>query len=58
MNPHVASVSEPAEKSDYTGFFSKQFIQEPFNMQAGISPSPQSQSLIQPLNHAPSAQSA
>jgi hypothetical protein len=26
----------PAEKSDGTAFFSKQFIQEPFNMQAGI----------------------
>ena len=30
----------PAEKSDDTAFFSKQFIQEPFNMQAGISSSP------------------
>jgi hypothetical protein len=37
---------QPAEKSDDTVFFSKQFIQEPFNMQAGISLSPQSQSLI------------
>ena len=27
----------PAEKSDDTAFFSKQFIQEPFNVQAGIS---------------------
>ena len=28
---------QPAEKSDDTAFFSKQFIQEPFNMHAGIS---------------------
>jgi hypothetical protein len=27
----------PAEKSFDTAFFSKKFIQEPFNMQAGIS---------------------
>lgn len=26
----------PAEKSDYTAFFSKRFIQEPYNMQTGI----------------------
>jgi hypothetical protein len=31
---------QPAEKSDDTAFFSKQFIQEPFNMQAGISLQP------------------
>jgi hypothetical protein len=61
----------PTEKSDDTAFFSKQFIQEPFNMHAGkkslflfFSPGkkqqptrPQSQSLIYSLNHAPSAQS-
>jgi hypothetical protein len=33
----LASRKGPAEKSDVTAFFSKQFIQEPFNMQAGIS---------------------
>ena len=58
----------PAEKSDNTTFFSKQFIQEPFNimheslsrnqsLQEKTTTRPQSQSLIYPLNHAPSAQS-
>jgi hypothetical protein len=28
---------QPAERNDNTTFFSKQFIQEPFNMHAGIS---------------------
>jgi hypothetical protein len=36
----------PVEKSDNTVFFSKQFIQEPFNMPAEISHNPQSQPLI------------
>jgi hypothetical protein len=30
----------PAERSDDTAFFSKKFIQEPFNMHAGKSLSP------------------
>jgi hypothetical protein len=32
--------AEKSDKSDDTAFFSKQFIQEPFNMQAGISLAP------------------
>jgi hypothetical protein len=59
----------PAEKSDNTTFFLKQFIQEPFNiMHESLSRNqsvqkkttttrPQSQSLIYPLNCTPSAQS-
>ena len=46
----------PAGKSEDTAFFSKQFIQEPFNMQAGISLAPSRNPLHNPSTtpHQPS----